>query len=603
MRLIKFRVKDYKTIEDTNWLTIDDISCLVGVNESGKTNVITALLKLNSADSEIKVNPMLDYPRSKFSQDREILDNKYFVEACFESETPIFTKKEIIKNELNEEGHTIEVKETIEEEWKYLKYRRYYSNKLECYVSNNLDNLDAEENWTHINNKNDDLPVFIYYASYANLDAELHLPTIITNVDKYDSLSEKTKNKVKTMKILFDYINLTPQKILELGRENSPGNAKTEAIINVEKEKKKEREILLDSAATDLTKNFKQWWKQGNYNFDFSVDGDYFRIWVRDEIRPDKIELESRSSGLQWFFSFYLIFMSETKNKHKNAILLLDEPGHTLHPMAQKDLSLFFNELSKNNQLIYTTHSPFLVDSMNITQTKVVYFDNDGITKISDDLQINKTFAKKSIYPINSAIGITVSDTMLIGCKPIIVEGVSDQIYLTYIKRYLMKNENFISTEELVFMPVDGTKNIKPVVSLITGNSDELPFVIIDNDVSGKEKEKSLKKNLYATEESKILNINNFMISETEDAEIEDFMNKIEIAESFNREFRLEEEFEYDNKNKESIIKQIEKHCKENEYKLPQGWKVLIARRYIQRNIRIDNETVEKWKELFEFIK
>lgn len=603
MKLIKFRVKDYKTIEDTNWLTIDDITCLVGVNESGKTNVVTALLKLNSADSEIKVNPMLDYPRSKFSQDREILDNKYFVEACFESGTPIVTKKEIIKNEVNEEGQTIEVKETVEEEWKYLKCRRYYSDKLECYVSNNLDDLDSEEKWIHIDKKIDELPVFIYYASYANLDAELHLPTIITNVDKYNNLSEKTKNKVKTMKILFDYINLTPKKILELGRESSPGSAKDEATINVEKEKKKEREILLDSAATDLTKNFKEWWKQGNYNFDFSVDGDYFRIWVRDEIRPDKIELESRSSGLQWFFSFYLIFMSETKNKHKNAILLLDEPGHTLHPMAQKDLSLFFNELSKKNQLIYTTHSPFLVDSMNITQTKVVYFDNDGITKVSDDLQINKTFAKKSIYPINSAIGITVSDTMLIGCKPIIVEGVSDQIYLTYIKRYLMKNENFISTEELVFMPVDGTKNIKPVVSLITGNSDELPFVIVDNDVSGKEKEKSLKKNLYATEESKILNINNFMTSKTEEAEIEDFMNKIEIAESFNREFRLEEEFEYDSENQESIIKQIEKHCIKNEYELLQGWKVLIARRYIQRNKTIDKETIKKWKELFDLIK
>lgn len=135
---------------------------------------------------------------------------------------------------------------------------------------------------------------------------------------------------------------------------------------------------------------------------------------------------------------------------------------------------------------------------MNITQTKVVYFEEDGITQVSDDLQINKNMAKKSIYPINSAIGLTVSDTMLIGCKPIIVEDVSDQIYMTFIKRFLMKIGKFMSSEELIFMPVGGTKNIKPVVSIISGRDSDLPFVIVDNDESGQTKKKSLEKDLYA---------------------------------------------------------------------------------------------------------
>ncbi|MEG1647650.1 MAG: hypothetical protein RR325_02680 [Bacilli bacterium] len=90
-------------------------------------------------------------------------------------------------------------------------------------------------------------------------------------------------------------------------------------------EMKKEREILLDSAATDLTRNFREWWKQENYSFEFFAE----------------------SSELQWFFSFYLIFMSETKNKHKNAILLLDEPGHTLHPMVQKIYHYFLMNYQK----------------------------------------------------------------------------------------------------------------------------------------------------------------------------------------------------------------------------------------------------------------
>jgi hypothetical protein len=58
------------------------------------------------------------------------------------------------------------------------------------------------------------------------------------------------------------------------------------------------------------------------------VDGSHFRIWVSDNKRSAPIELESRSQGLQWFFWFYLTFLVESEDQHKDAILLLDEPGH-----------------------------------------------------------------------------------------------------------------------------------------------------------------------------------------------------------------------------------------------------------------------------------
>lgn len=588
MKLIKFRVKNYKTIDDTGWICIEQIGCLVGVNESGKTNVITALLKLNPVDSSIKINPLLDYPRSKFSSDIDCLGDKRFIEALFELSTSF-------------EGNN---EEEPNKKYKFLKVCKNYDEKMHFFLIDNDNMLDDEENEIEAEKIEEEIPNFIYYASYACLDSELHLPTIINTMERKDGMSEKSKNKVKTLKVLFDYINLSPKKIIDLGKESNPGTAKSESVIESENANKKEREILLDSAATKLTKDFKSWWKQGDYVFNFSVDGDYFRIWVSDNVRHDKIELESRSSGLQWFFSFFLIFMSEANHEHKNTIILLDEPGHTLHPMAQKDLALFFNELSTKNQLIYTTHSPFLVDAMNITQTKVVYFGEDGITKVSDDLQINKNMAKKSIYPINSAIGLTVSDTMLIGCRPIIVEGVSDQIYMTYIKRILMKQNKFAASEELIFMPVGGTKNIKPVVSIISGKESELPFVIVDNDVPGQEKRKSLEKGLYANEKSKVINIGDYIINKNiKEAEIEDFMNVSEIVESFNREFRNEEDFVYEKNNNNSIIKQIELFCREHDYKLCDGWKVLIARRYVQRNQEAPTDLIEKWVELFNLIK
>ncbi len=76
--------------------------------------------------------------------------------------------------------------------------------------------------------------------------------------------------------------------------------------------------------------------KQGDYTFDFEADGDHFRIWVSDKSRPAKVELEDRSTGLQWFLSFYLVFLVESEQEHRNAILLLDEPGLSPSPSATR---------------------------------------------------------------------------------------------------------------------------------------------------------------------------------------------------------------------------------------------------------------------------
>lgn len=598
MKLIQFRVQTYKTIEDTGWISIDDLCCLVGENEAGKTNVLLALLKLNPADDEIGINLLSDYPRSKYTEEKDIAGNKKFIEAIFEFDELHSVSYSKADDENDDAEKTVK-------KFKYTKVERYYNGEYKVFVFNELDG-DEEKYEELINSKEsviDKIPRFVYYSSYANLNAEIYLPHVIDNQARKD-MSEKEKIKAKTLKLLFRFVNLEPNEILELGKEQTlPSQPKTEQQIEKEAKNKNERDVLLSSASTNITKKFQNWWKQGNYNFRFSADGNYFKIYVSDSVRKDEIELENRSAGLQWFFSFYLTFIAEATEEHTNSIILLDEPGHTLHPMAQQDLSLFFNELALTNQLIYTTHSPFLVDSANITKTKAVYFDENGITKLSDDLKIKRESAKKSIYPINSAIGITVSESMLIGCKPIIVEGISDQIYLAHIKRKLLKKGKLNSKEELIFMPVDGTKNIKPVVSIITGRDDELPFVIVDNDESGKEKEKSLKKNMYATEQGKIVNINGFLLKETNDAEIEDFMDISKIVECFNREFRFEEDFSYSEKSKDSIVKQIENFVTENSYNLPLGWKVQIAKRYINKNEDPSEELLKKWEELFKIIK
>ena len=181
---------------------------------------------------------------------------------------------------------------------------------------------------------------------------------------------------------MFDYVGLEPEEILEYGHNATDiarncrrrNDVPTTEDIDFARDAKEKRALLLQSAGTKLTKDFREWWKQGEYQFRFQADGDYFQIWVSDSRRPEEVDLELRSTGLQWFLSFYLVFIVESQDNNKDAILLLDEAGLTLHPLAQKDLSKFFHKLSESNQIINTTHSPFIVDTENMMMADILLY-------------------------------------------------------------------------------------------------------------------------------------------------------------------------------------------------------------------------------------
>ena len=279
-----------------------------------------------------------------------------------------------------------------------------------------------------------EMPSFVYYSNYGNLDAEIYLPHTVKLLRGEKVPGFDNDAKVRTLRVLFDFVKLNPEEVLELGSDplkqervrtitmhidnyNRPNKTnEEEEIVDItpdeseikEAERNKEaRAIKLDSAASSLTASFGEWWKQGDYSFDFKADGDYFKIWVSDKKRPAKIELQKRSTGLQWFLSFYLVFLVERQEAHKGAILLLDEAGLTLHPLAQRNLVAFFEKLAENNQIVHTTHSPFLIDTNNIDRIKVVYVDKEGFTVASDNLRDGIDASNKSsIYAAHAALGL-----------------------------------------------------------------------------------------------------------------------------------------------------------------------------------------------------
>ncbi|MBV6429614.1 MAG: hypothetical protein KIPDCIKN_04179 [Haliscomenobacter sp.] len=452
----------------------------------------------------------------------------------------------------------------------------------------------------------------------AHLDSEIYLPRVIED-EQRDELSEASRAKQRTLNVLFKYVKLSPQEIFELGNDrkviiktldNNRRIVSTEEQelsdeeVKAWSDKKRERGILLRSAATNLTSNFKIWWQQGDYIFDFQADGNHFRINVSDALRPEKIELEGRSRGLQWFFSFFLVFLVETREGHSNAVLLLDEPGLSLHPIAQYDLAKFFRKLSKDNQLIYTSHSPFLVDMDNLANVKAVYLNQEtGRTEITTNLRFNEKEAEKSIYPVHAALGLTVSDTLLLGCTPVLVEGPSDQIYLNTIKRLLFASSEFSSAKEFVFIPTGGVRGMSPISKLVSSRDDRLPTVLLDSDKPGKDYRQKLLNGKYSDAKDRVLEVADYFANDA-GYEIEDLIPSEILIYSVDRLYRGRTFFEDSYDENDPIVPQIEQWADENSIALEKGWKVDLARNVFNRIEKLKDElsadTITKWITLFD---
>lgn len=687
MKLIRFRVTNFRSIKDSTWIDCSDVTNIIGINEAGKSNALLALWKFNPTD-KAEINLLEDLPRNEYSSLKNSCQELPFIEVIFRLEDDDELLKKLIKitGRRKEELSEIHIKRFYSGEYSYefpheetitelpskefttfieekinaiskisieSKVEKHYKATVEsilnCYIDelqqivmidknllqefiSNTENTGAkpsakseiqpivndvlkyfreqmellsrppircDEVWQQVFSL---MPNFVYYSNYGNLDTEIYLPHVIDNLERND-ITGVVAAKVRTLKVLFDFIGLNPKEILELG--NDSANLSQDEIEKFNK-KKEERTVLLNSASSKLTKEFKQWWKQGNYVFDLRADGKFFKIWVSDEKRPEKIVLEARSTGLQWFLSFYLVFLTQTKTNLKNTIILLDEAGLSLHPLAQKDLLAFFKNLATTNQIIHTTHSPFLVDTNNIDSVKIAYIDNDGYTVISNDLRANSDPKRDtSVYAVHAALGLSVSDIMLNGCQPVIVEGASDQYYLNAIKTYLIASGLFKPSKDIVFMPAGGVKGVSAIASIVSAKG-ELPYVIIDGDTSGTSFKDKLKKDLYKDEEHKLICLKDF-VEGLEAVEIEDIIPFSCISKAIDRLFRNVDDFEFDEvyDSKKSLLSQIEEYARMNRVQLPKGYKVEIAKFAKQKIINMSEKEkeVDIWIKIFEQIK
>ena len=621
MKLDRFRVKHFRSVMDSGWISCDDVTTLVGINESGKSNILLALWKLNPARSG-KIDYLHDLPVTELAKYEKTLDEVYFIEAIF-----------TMADSADYLGEKLGIAFNVDNEF-YLS-RRYdgvytwhftdealQSDVMQFIKRDKADEDDEEtdENILSFTKKElfnmffKEVPHFVYYSNYGNLTSKIYLPHVIKWLAGEEITGvRKNDDQLRTIKVLFEYVGLEPEEILEYGRDavdiarernrNNTNPEPTEEEIEKAREDKEKRSLLLQSAGTKLSSDFRNWWKQGEYKLRFQADGDYFQIWVSDSIRTEEVDLELRSTGLQWFLSFYLIFLVESQEDNKGAVLLLDEAGLTLHPLAQKDLAAFFIELSKSNQIINTTHSPFIVDTENIDRCRVVYSDESGYTVVSDNLREGaKDIGEKSVYAVHAALGLSVSDVILQGCQPVIVEGISDQFYLSSIKNVLLREGKIKPSKEIIFIPSGGVKGVSGISSIVSSKNDDLPFVILDSDSSGESFKKKLVEGIYRGESDRVLAIKSY--TSIESSEIEDIVPYELIEKGVDRLFGVQDD-DFEPDEGKPIVPQIEEYAEEHNITLKKGWKVDLAKEFkrqisSKKKKSVEEAYLKEWTELFE---
>lgn len=597
--LRRYRVTNFRSVTDSGWLDLDRVTALIGVNESGKTNLLLPLWKLNPAGGGM-IEPTSDFPKPLFGAIRESPGNFQFVIAEFDTCEEAAALSELAnippeaaalvsvgrrfdgsysvsfplhlrrtKAERAAISRTVEgARRAIAESVVPLAQVDLHAAALEALDATLLD-LEGEaplsgndmirlrdrvaalipadppatsvaiarlrelrqelgERMAEIVAPDPGqletvrdavlsrLPAFVYYSNYGNLDSEIYLPHVVENMSRAD-LGAREAAKARTLRVLFGFVGLQADEILQLGRDFRDIRDEVEARTIAEEgrlglmrslfkraraqgltpdaqmlaeiaEAKRTRSILLQSAGTKLTERFGDWWKQGDYRFRFEADGNHFRIWVADARRPQEVELENRSTGLQWFLSFFLVFLHESGGAHRNAVLLLDEPGHSLHPLAQRDLSAFFDGLAATNQIVYTTHSPFLVDADRLERARKVFVERNGSTRVSADLRATEgTDSQRGAgFAVHAALNMSVADAMLGGARPVLVGGRIEQIYLSALKTLLVGAGRLRPRRELVFAPATGPRVMQVMAAMLAGEETGLPPVILDGTDHGR---------------------------------------------------------------------------------------------------------------------
>lgn len=523
IRIKSVHIKNYRSIKDTGKIEINDkVTVFAGKNESGKTNILEAIQSFyqrefkeddipvdnKSANPEVKVNFEMNDEYICEKLNIKIPDNKNKFSLCITR-----SKKNIDKYE----GSILEIISTI--------FLNKFSEKEECVE--------------YINEKE----CFELIKLIINSHEDEHVDVISKKLDKVKEETEKQKitqyiiSLLKELKINEMLNNLIPQiAYFDSFEDKLPDELKKDDIIKSDFDKKNSVFInllhMLDmdkqefikkiegnvrnqssefkTFSEKITQKYNSVYLQEKVAIGLDKNGDKIFVQIFDEgDKNNDTKPSQRSQGFQWFIAFYLLLNS----LDDDAIILIDEPGLYLHATAQKDILKFLNEDIKN-MILFTTHSPYLIDidkldSLNLVRKspKLGTIVNQKYYECSD---------QDTITPLITAIGYNIAKNPLeIGNGlNIITEGISDRFYMLSFLKLKEVNSN------INIIPSRGSSNMHLLVAMVIGWNLEY-LILLDKDSGGNDAIEQLK-GLYINEEE----MNKKIVFSVADGSIENIFSK-----------------------------------------------------------------------------
>ena len=663
MKAIRFRVQNFRNVDDSDWISLERVTAFVGRNESGKTSLLKALHKFNPGTPE-PYDAQREFPRDRYTRDyvangsktqdwpvcsvefaiptelqadigqllgenqkhpERVIGTRYYNGSIKFGYEPAVENKPLVPRPVLAALTTFassarrlaapnpdQEEATSRQRAALVTWATDWKGKLKAIgdlrgedgvkilsdlynesegksdpqtadMVENLQNkiepvLEAAERDSLLEQIDEmiekNLPILIYFENYGILDSAIWLPRFLEDLKR-----DATHPPVRTVNAMFRHVGLDPNEIAELGNEQAKtiqqqGHQPTQEQIDADQRNKEKRAIQLNAASVDISERFSAWWSQRRHKIRYQADGDYFRIWIADDRRTDvEIELEARSKGFQWFFSFYLVFLAESDLEHKDAILLLDEPGLHLHATAQQELIVFFEKLSETNQLVYTTHSPFLIDGENLHRVRPVTEDDTGHSRVSSEIW---PADRETIFPLQAAAGYAMIRGLFQHRKNVLVEGMSDFYYLRALSQQCAQSGRPALPDDIYITPCGGTKHVGYFASLFLGH-DVRPLILLDGDTAGQARRDALMRELYVGYSTGILMLDDILDRVGQEVEIEDIMDEQLFLAGVKAVLGRALQLNQADRSAGSLSSQVKASAQRKNIDLPVGWKASVA--------------------------
>lgn len=593
MRLTHVTVSNFKSVEDSGEFSVGDVTCLVGKNEAGKTALLQALHRLNPDQGPALFDVQSSYPRRFLSEyeerhakeqarvlttrwqlsDHEVDGLKKLLGPKGLTATTLTVYKQYGPETSTWTTHTDEAAVTAhvistgglhaEEQTalSHLKTIDSLKKHLTALGAGATDRHKALSVHLAKHFERDSaaravidflkLPKFFYFSSYDRMSGQVALEQM---------LAKKASNTLdRNDQVFIAFLGMVGTTLEEMAKLDKfePMIAKLESVSN-----RVSREI------------FTYWSQNKNLKVQFRLDagrtgdqapynsGNILRTRIENTIHEASVSFDDRSTGFVWFFSFLVLFSQIKKTFGDNVILLLDEPGTSLHAKAQEDLLRYFKEkLIPNHQVVYTTHSPFMVPADNLlaarTVEDVVKRDAAGNieqvlgTKVSDNVL---SVDRETLFPLQGALGYEITQTLFIGKNSLLVEGPSDLLYLKAYSAELARAGRTALNKAWTITPVGGVDKVSAFMSLLYGN--KLTVAVLTDFAKGQKKKiDDLKKSRLLTE-AQVITANSY--TETTEADIEDLLGRDGYAELVKQAYGLQVRLTLANPGTERVVKDVE---------------------------------------------